>query len=254
MRLVEQKRDNFLNNTLKENKSISSKKKLNEGVNLARYFIRSASEDFSDDGSRFYCYRYKEILVISKCYSRDYGYFISAYVEDPEEKLNYNEYSKLPHYRDLDMLNNGEPEVTDEDLQELVAVCDAFVEEYEEASNNVEEPDNEAYLNYHRGINKTAKEYYQKALEAVRSLDITKMSDLDFSEIKDCLRVIKDEAADIDEAKLSKDSNSSKRETLSANRQYNPNHAYGYNDLLKMIKKINKRTKDIDTHDYDDYD
>lgn len=232
MRLVEQTKESFLNKSI-----------IKEGVNLSKYFTRSKEDDFSDDGSRFYCWKYGP-LRISKCTYQG-GYFIAARPYYDGE-LTYDEYSQLPHYKDLDKYNTGD-NFTDEDAVDLKNICDEYIKEYNAAVEGAEAPDNEEYLKYHREINNVAKEYYQKALEEIKKVDIAKMSPYDLREIQECLRDLKREAADIDEARLSQDKDSRKREVLRNKRPYN---SYWYNHLLEKIKNICDEAEDNDPYDY----
>lgn len=234
MRLVEQKREDYYHRDVIVEEA--------KPARMSKYFTRNASEDFSDDGNRFYSYRYNDVLEVTKHHSYN-GYFISARVDDAEGRLNYKEYSALPHYDELDKYNHGESEFTDEDAQDLVNICKAFSEEYLKAASEASEPDNEEYLNYHRGVNNVAKEYYQKALEEIKQIDIAKMSRYDLKYVQQYLAELKRAAKDLDEKELSGHNNAYKREVLSSKEEYNP---FWYNELLERIKRICDKTEDND--------
>ena len=101
-------------------------------INYKKYgFVRDNESDFSDDGAYFRCYKLGKIQI-TVC--TDFGmYFISARASDELYKtkpLDYEVYSKLPGYKDLDLLNGVKAEeVTPEALQK---VADAS-KEYEKA-------------------------------------------------------------------------------------------------------------------------
>lgn len=101
-------------------------------INLVNVgFVRSQADDFTDDGSRFVCYKVGKMRV-SKCMSCGEAY-ISAHMGEGEY-LPYDVYSKLPHYNELDALNGVEAyRITKEDLINLYNACIAYEREYEEA-------------------------------------------------------------------------------------------------------------------------
>lgn len=97
-------------------------------INLTKYgFVRAPEEDFSDDGTRFSVYRLGDVRV-SKVVSGG-KVFIAGRIES--EKLPYDVYSKLPHYRDLEKLNGVLlPLVSDDDLASFADACAEYSKEY----------------------------------------------------------------------------------------------------------------------------
>lgn len=97
-------------------------------INLTKYgFIKSPAEDFSDDGTRFYAYRVG-IVMVTKASVKGMT-FISARAD--YLGLNYDVYSKLPHFEDIDKLNGVETDkITDKDLSDLYDACIAYGKEY----------------------------------------------------------------------------------------------------------------------------
>lgn len=106
-----------------------------ERINLTKYgFIRSKEDDFSDDGNRFTCYRVGKVRV-SKIVSHGEVY-IAARRDD--HKLDYEDYSKLPHYKSMDRLNGvSQSDLTEQDLIDLYNDCLAYDAEYEDAMSKV---------------------------------------------------------------------------------------------------------------------
>jgi hypothetical protein len=101
-------------------------------------FIRWPEEDFTDDGSKFYCYRVGERVRVSKCTYKGEAY-ISARIEG--NKLPYTVYSKLPHYTALDKLNGVSIDsLTDQDLFDLCEACLMYEKEYTDAEANLNMP------------------------------------------------------------------------------------------------------------------
>ena len=107
-------------------------------IELAKYgFIRCKEDDFSDDGNRFTCYRVGKVRV-SKLVSDGEAY-IDAYIDCG--MLPYEIYSKLPHYRDLGVLNGvSASDITEDDLQKLYEDCISYEKEYDDAYNAIEWP------------------------------------------------------------------------------------------------------------------
>lgn len=107
-------------------------------INLVKYgFIRTPSDDFTDDSNRFTCYKVGRVRV-TKLISDGEAYIDGAIRGG---KLPYEVYSKLPHYTFCSKLN-GVPvaTLTDEDLQELYESCQAYDNEYTDAENSIKYP------------------------------------------------------------------------------------------------------------------
>ena len=104
-------------------------------INLAKYgFERWPEEDFSDDGNRFTCYKHPDApnVRISKLTAHG-NVYIDGSLEQPQQDLTYEEYSKLDHYDDLDALNGVNAEsVTEDQLKEFASNCIAFSKAYVE--------------------------------------------------------------------------------------------------------------------------
>ena len=109
-------------------------------VKLTKYgFIRNKAEDFSDDGNRFRVYSHPQYpgIRVTHHHSEAYGYFISARMEY-NNKLTYKEYSILPGYKDLDLLNGGySEEQVLENMDTFLQAIDTFFKAYQEAANNL---------------------------------------------------------------------------------------------------------------------
>jgi hypothetical protein len=108
-------------------------------ITMTKYgFIRNEREDFSDDGSRFQGYMTSpnSRLRISKHVSNGRAYLSSSMNGN---KLDYNEYSKLPHYQEATCEYNGIDmnSLTDEDLVDFYKACVEYEKEYIEAESKV---------------------------------------------------------------------------------------------------------------------
>lgn len=107
-------------------------------INLTKYgFVRSPEDDFSDDGNRFTCYKVGNVRV-SKIVSDGRAY-ISARRND--YALDYEDYSKLPHYKAMDRLDGvSVASLTEEDLIKLYNDCLAYDAEYDAARKFISWP------------------------------------------------------------------------------------------------------------------
>ena len=126
-------------------------------INLAKYgFIRSPEEDFSDDGTRFTCYKVGKVRVSKTIYSG--VVYISARIINNE--LNYDEYSILPHYKSLSALNGIPVEyISDDDLIKLYNNCITYEKEYDQKVIELKSltPSYETVINQIETINRTRK-------------------------------------------------------------------------------------------------
>lgn len=104
-------------------------------ITLAKYgFVRDEAQDFSDDGTRFYVYKVGNRVRVSKA-TWNGQVFLSARIDG--SILNYDVYSTLPHYHDLDRLNGVSIcGLTENDLVKLYNDCLEYEKEYEEAEKN----------------------------------------------------------------------------------------------------------------------
>ena len=108
-------------------------------INMTKYgFIRRESEDFHDDGNNFtgYSISSNSRLRVSKLVSDGQAY-LSCDMNG--NKLDYTEYSKLPHYRDATWKYNGidMDSLTEQDLINWYNACVAYEKEYIEAESQL---------------------------------------------------------------------------------------------------------------------
>ena len=105
-------------------------------VNLSKYgFVRTPNEDFSDDGTRFYVYRVGRVRVSKATWNGQV--FLAGRIDDGRT-LDYDEYSKLPHYKAMDRLNGVSiSSLTENDLIQLYNDCVEYEKEYTEAEKQV---------------------------------------------------------------------------------------------------------------------
>lgn len=110
-------------------------------INMTKYgFIRKESEDFSDDGNRFtgYTISSNSRLRVTKLVSDGRAY-LSADMNG--NKLDYTEYSKLPHYNCVWDYNGIDlNKLTEEDLVDFYNACVEYEKEYLEAEAKVSFP------------------------------------------------------------------------------------------------------------------
>ena len=108
-------------------------------INMAKYgFIRNEREDFHDDGNNFkgYATGPNSRLRISKLVSEGRAYLSS---DMNGCKLDYTEYSKLPHYRDATWKYNGidMDSLTEQDMFDWYNACVEYEKEYIEAESQL---------------------------------------------------------------------------------------------------------------------
>lgn len=110
-------------------------------INMTKYgFIRNESGDFTDDSNRFtgYTISSNSRLRVTKLVSDGRAY-LSADMNG--NKLDYTEYSKLPHYNCVWDYNGIDLEkLTEEDMINFYNSCVAYENEYLEAEAKVSFP------------------------------------------------------------------------------------------------------------------
>lgn len=162
-------------------------------INLTKYgFIKTPEEDFSDDGTRFTCYKpfSNSRLRISKATTCD-EYFIAGRII--QGNLDYEEYSQLPHFGSMDALNGiFKHNLTEADLIQFYNDCLAYEQEYIEAESKIVYPTKEEIMKRRRAdLNKYRNEYeYIKQHLSVDKL-LSLNSSADFINIKRCLEHLK---------------------------------------------------------------
>jgi hypothetical protein len=137
-------------------------------INLSKYgFIRNENEDFHDDGNNFkgYATGPNSRLRISKLVSDGRAY-LSADMNGC--KLDYTEYSVLPHYKDAVWNYNGVDtnSLTEQDLINWYNACVEYEKEYIEAESKVVFPEIEEIKQQCKLINSIR----QAELDEIKSL------------------------------------------------------------------------------------
>ena len=112
-----------------------------ERVNLTSYgFKRSPDEDFCDDGSKFFVYRIGKLIRVSKLVRDGYAY-ISARAESTDDiklLVDYDTYSKLPHYKEMDKYNGCYvSSLTEQNLIDFANDCLTYEKEVMQAQLKV---------------------------------------------------------------------------------------------------------------------
>lgn len=97
-------------------------------------FVRNKEKDFSDDGSRFYCYMYNDIPCFL-CKS-DGLIYLTVKVNNMYE-LPYNIYSKLPHYESTEKYNMCEKV----DINDFIQIITAYQKEVDEELDKIKNAD-----------------------------------------------------------------------------------------------------------------
>lgn len=162
-------------------------------INLVKYgFVRWPENDFSDDGSKFTCFRAGKNVRVSKCVA-DGQVYLSIDSAVGKRTLPYDVYKELPHYNDATWKYNGVSvaSLTDKDLIDFYNACMLYEMEYEEAESKIMYPTIEEITNKATRI--TAKrmaeleivEFWMKnhALAAA-----TMFNNYEWREVQDCIR------------------------------------------------------------------
>lgn len=108
-------------------------------INLIKYgFTRFPEEDFTDDSSRYTCYRVGKTARVSKLVADGQAY-LSVRVSG---QLPYEVYSTLPHYKRATWDFNGisVSSLTDALLQDFFNACVEYEKEYMAAEASIEYP------------------------------------------------------------------------------------------------------------------
>lgn len=137
-------------------------------INLIKYgFVRWPEKDFSDDGSKFTCYKVGKNVRVSKLVA-DGQVYLSIDSSAGNGTLPYDIYSKLPHYNDASWKWNGisVASLTDSDIEDFLLACLAYELEYEKAEAAIKYP--------------TLEEIQEKAVKvtAKRLLELTTIKGL----------------------------------------------------------------------------
>lgn len=166
-------------------------------INMTKYgFIRNEREDFHDDGNNFKGYATSPTsrLRISKLVSDGRAYLSS---DMNGCKLDYTEYSKLPHYKAATWSYNGidMDSLTDQDLINWYNACVEYEREYIEAESKVVFPTIEEIRNQCIRINSIRKVEIQKVEELIQkvalNLFLNGTSDYELREIRRYYQTLK---------------------------------------------------------------
>lgn len=111
-------------------------------IMMTKYgFVRWPEEDFTDDCSRFTCYKAGKRVRVSKLVSDGQAYLsISSAVGNGT--LPYEVYQKLPHWSDANWKWNGVSvdSLTEQDLIDFYNACVEYEKEYEAAEAAIKYP------------------------------------------------------------------------------------------------------------------
>lgn len=136
-------------------------------------FIRNEGEDFHDDGNNFkgYATSPNSRLRVTKLVSDGRAYLSS---DMNGCKLDYDEYSKLPHYKDAVWNYNGIDMnlLTNEDLINWYNACVEYEKEYIEAESKVVFPTIEEIRNQCFIINKIRQQEIKEVEELLQKASL----------------------------------------------------------------------------------
>lgn len=136
-------------------------------MNFKKYGITRAPElDFSDDGARFSGYMCNGVPIT---YLKDNGMVFLDIRVDYLKGLNYDEYSKLPSYKETDSYNGVDEDQVD--LADVVDICNRIKAEYEEAVGKVTDVSDDDFKAFTDKYLEKAKAEYEEAKAEIRRID-----------------------------------------------------------------------------------
>ena len=199
-------------------------------------FMRSPEDDFTDDGNRFTCYRLPDVpnVRVSVCVDRG-EYYISA--RDESCELTYEEYSKLPCYHEMDMLNGCSESYVKENMQKFIECIHTYENAYREAVNNLQQVSDdeikEIYKNKYRDL-------LMKMINDIRSrinFNIFNIkSEWDFKRLKEYYdNLIRDFNCYSDERACGLAQISRRREVINKDKQYSNWYYQEMNNILSRV-------------------
>lgn len=142
-------------------------------------FIRSEVDDFSDDGTKFYCYRTPNGRVRVEKATRCGNIYIKGRING---NLDYEEFQSLPHYKCMNNLNGiDQGIITQQDVIGFYNDCIEYEKEYSEAESKIVWPTVEEIAARRRQvINKRICEY----AEITEKCTVEKLLSLDDYKLK----------------------------------------------------------------------
>lgn len=155
---------------------------------------RNREGDFTDDGNRFQAYLYKGLIPIT--YLRADGEVYITIAFHDLANINYEEYKEFPSYTHADDFNGVS--VGDFDPQVFKKNLDAAYDDVIMFLDNVEEVDSQQLEDRIKIINSACKEYEEKVKQYIKdnALNIIKLSDYKFSELKNYVTYASNKTAD----------------------------------------------------------
>ena len=203
-------------------------------------FERWSEEDFSDDGSRFYCYKVGKRVRVSKCTYNGKA-FISARIDDI--KLPYEVYSSLPSYIALDKLNGVSIDsLTDDDLFNLYEACIKYEQEYTYAENSIVMPTLEEITKHCRHIKAIRRNELAIAEQIIRNnitTLLTESTDYKWKDIKYYYNAIVAQLNNYDESTYpQKILGTSQSISFCKADHYTKAESYYYRQLVELINSV----------------
>lgn len=157
--------------------------KLMNRIDLTKYgFVRSPQDDFSDDGTRFTCYRVGDVRV-SKAVWQD-QVFIAGRYEGPDSYLEYEEASLLPHDSAMNKLNGvSKAGLQESDVKAFYEACVAYDKEYKEAVSKIVWPDQAEIAGVRKSV-RLARQAELAKIDEAAAKDVGKLLSLKDSDLK----------------------------------------------------------------------
>ena len=203
-------------------------------------FIRNEREDFHDDGNNFkgYATGPNSRLRISKLVSEGRAYLSS---DMNGCKLDYTEYSKLPHYNAATWKYNGidMDSLTEQDMIDWYNACVAYEQEYIEAESKVVFPTIEEIRNQCIRINNVRKAEIKEVEDLIQKISLnlfTKGTDYELKNIRHYYSSLKERFFNPDKyPQTIQNSNYGRNFVKETNGDLNPD--WYYKHLIEILEK-----------------
>ena len=209
-------------------------------INMAKYgFIRREREDFHDDGNNFtgYSISANSRLRVSKLVSDGQAYLSCDMAGN---KLDYTEYTKLPHYNATWDYNGVSVEsLTEQDLIDFYNACVEYEKEYLEAESKVTFPTIEEIRNQCIRINEIRLAEIDEVAKLLESYSVKFVLEADrytISNFQSYFKSLKEKFFDVDKyPQTIQKSNYGRNFVKFSNSDLQP--SFYYKKLIEILEK-----------------
>ena len=216
-------------------------------INLGKYgFVRKPESDFNDDGNHFKAYMINGILFTylrsgNRLYLSGRGHTVGV------RTLNWEDYSKLPSYKKLNMLNGKDVDMlTEQDFLDLVEVAEKYSEEFNHCFETLPDIPREDILHKLMEIRAKRTAEYNEFCNAFNncSVKVLSLSNYDLQSLQrteNKLREYSEWSDEVLERSVDTicESKTSKRHFVNSTYIYDMEDSYCYKNSLQILNKLN---------------